>query len=261
MGTRSSIKLFSLLSEEYSMWMLEHCQVRTLHTGDVLVHKGVVDQNIKIIVQGYVGVYRVDIPDKVDADPTKKIASLIPGELLGVNSFLRDSKTKTAVVCESETSILELEEKLLHDKIASDKEFSHQFYKAIAIILSDQIKKHNRQYINFIKEQEVLESPSDDDKLITQFDALTLQLKQSVHSINNSPSHEIFCNVNNYETVSAALSKIMEFCQENYNEREISTPSQEIKFFDYAKRELLPYLVLSSCVSDYITKPMGYDNQ
>ena len=116
-----------------SVWgLLEHCPVRQLHPGDVLLAKGQGNQRMFLVLDGRLRVH-LDAPDD---DPVALIES---GQAVGELSVLDDSPASAYVVAASDSRVLDVDEKTFWRMVAA----SHEFATNLLLLLAQRMRANN----------------------------------------------------------------------------------------------------------------------
>ncbi len=118
------------LSDDDVDWIVETSERETIEPGTVLIEENQPLDKLYILLDGTAEVL-------VDQKP---IANLYPGEIFGEMSFL-DSRSPSATVRAAENCVvLSLLRTDLSDRLRRDINFSANFYRALAMFLSDRLR-------------------------------------------------------------------------------------------------------------------------
>lgn len=256
---KQSIKLFSLLNADDRCWILENCKIRECQKGEVIVRQGDNERCIYIIAGGLIGVYDSQVGVEGDAAKYRRLLTLDQGEVFGISSYLDESPSQTMLRAEEDSTLFVLDNELIERYAESNPKFAIDFYKAVAVLLSDMVKKINHNYINFIERDvrsytNVNEKPFHDfNRIFAEFKKHTIQLKDKAE-VDNSITAQYS------ERLESSFRELLQLCEENYalNLQRSGYPKQESKFNEYVVSELLPYLMMSDCVAYCLKQAQGY---
>lgn len=119
----------------------------------------------------------------VQAIGNREIATLYAGEIVGETSFVDLRPPSASVVATQDSQVLVISRAVLCSKLSADNAFSARFYKAIATLLADRLRKTVSQLANH-KRQEGVDPDELDEVLLesasmgaTRFDRLLQRLR------------------------------------------------------------------------------------
>ncbi|MBD1873443.1 cyclic nucleotide-binding domain-containing protein [Nodosilinea sp. FACHB-131] len=130
--------LLRVLSNADLDWMIACGDRQTLAAGQNLLHSSIAGDRIALIIDGTVG-ESFAIPGAT-VDEAVLIDELSQGNMVGVNPLL-DVPSRTAVKALKPTLILSLPIAQVTAKLAEDIAFAAHFYHAIALLLSDRLRR------------------------------------------------------------------------------------------------------------------------
>lgn len=131
---RKALYILAELSDRDFEWMLTVGRAKQIAAGTVLIREGEPIDALYIVLDGMLGV-------SVDALDSADIARLGYGEVVGEISFV-DARPPSATVRAIEDSLVwALPRSQLVAKLSRDLAFSAHFYKALAIFLSDRLRR------------------------------------------------------------------------------------------------------------------------
>ncbi|MEM8603902.1 MAG: cyclic nucleotide-binding domain-containing protein [Cyanobacteria bacterium P01_H01_bin.121] len=123
------------LSDDDIDWIVETSTRECIPSGTVLIEEGSPTQKLYILLNGKLDV----LVDK------SKVATLGMGDIFGEMSFI-DSRPPSATVVTAEESVtLSVPQQALKTKLRQDVGFSSNFYRAIAMFLSDRLRAADSQ--------------------------------------------------------------------------------------------------------------------
>lgn len=129
---RKVLYILGQLDDHDIGWMARHGRKRRLETGSVLITEGVPVDDLFIVLDGEFDV----LVDKVG-----KVAALGAGEIIGEMSFV-DSQPPSATVRAGRPSmVLAVAKAEMAERLRADTGFGARFYRALAIFLSDRLRK------------------------------------------------------------------------------------------------------------------------
>ncbi len=112
-------------------WMIDQGAKTTLSSGQQLIDKGKEIDTIVIILSGQLSI----------VDGVHEIALIGPGEIVGEMSFLESRPPSVSVVATQESTVYQISKKMIHQRLETDMQFRANFYYALALFLSDRLRK------------------------------------------------------------------------------------------------------------------------
>ncbi len=119
-------------------WMINNGHREAIKTGDILIHRNEEIENLYIILSG-----RLSIRDGI-ANITE-IALIGTGEILGEMSFLESRPPSVSVTATDPCEIFVISKELIKSRMQQDIQFQANFYYALALFLSDRLRKTTNQ--------------------------------------------------------------------------------------------------------------------
>jgi CRP/FNR family transcriptional regulator, cyclic AMP receptor protein len=174
---RKALVMMGVLDDTDAEW-LGNNRTEYLPAGSILIREGHPIEDLYILLDGRLSV-------ETRSSGNQKIASLLPGEIVGEISFV-DARSPSASVIASENShVLVVSRDLLNRKLQGDAGFAARFYRAVAILLATRL----RNTVNHLGYGKWIETP-DGDELdeplmecvslgTTRFDRLLKKLRAS----------------------------------------------------------------------------------
>jgi CRP-like cAMP-binding protein len=124
--------LFGHLSDEDVAWMKEIGQLSTLKAGETLITEGSHPASLFIVLDGQL---------QVEVSTIGRVAVLEMGAMLGEMSFVEDAPASATVVALTRSNVLALPKKMVEQRAAANAEFSARFYKSLAILLANRLRR------------------------------------------------------------------------------------------------------------------------
>lgn len=119
-------------------WMLNNGSKANLSVGDKLISKGEEINNLFIILSGKLAVYTSD-------DPHQVIATLEAGEIVGEMSFLESRPPSVSVIVTEEAVVYQIPREAINNRLRTNMEFKANFHYALALFLSNRLRKTTDQ--------------------------------------------------------------------------------------------------------------------
>lgn len=173
---RKVLYLMGILKDEDLDWMGKNGIVKFMPSGTTLIHEGMPIENIFVVLDGKLSVL-------VKAMGDREIAALLAGEIVGEMSFVDSRPPSASVVATRDSHLLVLSRAVLNNKLNADDAFAGRFYKAVATLLADRLRK-TTSHLGYGKSTEELdpdelqESMMDSASLgATRFDRLLKRLR------------------------------------------------------------------------------------
>ncbi len=113
-------------------WMLNNGSKLELETGDRLINKGEQIDSLYIVLSGQLAVC---------ANNDECIAKLETGEIVGEMSFLESRPPSVSVIVSRPTAVYQISRKMINARMSSNPEFRSNFYYALALFLSNRLRK------------------------------------------------------------------------------------------------------------------------
>lgn len=129
---RKVLYILGQLTDREVEWLASHGTRRTVPKGQTLITMGQPLESMFFLLSGEMS---------VTVDGIGEIARLKTGEIMGEMSMIDASPPSATVIALSDSKVLDLPKRTLNEKMATDLEFAAHFYKAIAIFLSDRLRK------------------------------------------------------------------------------------------------------------------------
>jgi len=173
---RKVFYLMGILDDGDIEWLGKTGVTRFMPSGKVLIHEGLPIEDIYVVLEGKLSV-------SVRAMGDREIAALLAGEIVGEMSFVDSRPPSASVITSQDSYLLVLPRTVLSGRLHSDEAFAARFYRAIATLLADRLRKTTSHlgYGNWtegIDPDELDESLMDSFSLgAARFDRLLKQLR------------------------------------------------------------------------------------
>ena len=115
-------------------WLLSNGQKQEIPANHTIIHYGKEVDMLYIITQG-----EFSVISHLRGD--KEIARIQQGEIVGEMSFIDSSPPSASVISTMPSVVLAISRQKLARKLAVDSDFASRFYYAIAVMLSDRLRK------------------------------------------------------------------------------------------------------------------------
>jgi CRP-like cAMP-binding protein len=129
---RKVLYILGQLTDREVEWLAANGTRRTIPKGQAVITMGQPLESIFFLLTGEMS---------VTVDRIGEIARLKSGEIMGEMSMIDASPPSATVTALAESKVLDISKQALNRKMATDLEFAAHFYKAIAIFLSDRLRK------------------------------------------------------------------------------------------------------------------------
>ncbi|MFN3847802.1 MAG: cyclic nucleotide-binding domain-containing protein [Spirosomataceae bacterium] len=117
-------------------WMLNNGNKLELETGDRLINKGEFIDSLYIVLSGQLAVC---------GNNDECVAKLETGEIVGEMSFLESRPPSVSVIVTRPTTVYQITRKTIENRLATNMEFRSNFYYALALFLSNRLRKTTDQ--------------------------------------------------------------------------------------------------------------------
>ncbi|VAW11838.1 cAMP-binding proteins - catabolite gene activator and regulatory subunit of cAMP-dependent protein kinases [hydrothermal vent metagenome] len=119
-------------------WMINNGHKETIRSGDILIHRDEPIENLYIILSG-----QLSIRDGITN--INEIATVGSGEILGEMSFLEARSPSVSVTASEACEIFVISKTLIEERMQMDLQFKSNFYYALALFLSNRLRKTTDQ--------------------------------------------------------------------------------------------------------------------
>jgi len=119
-------------------WMINNGKKENLVVNENLITKGIAIEKLYIILSG-----SFSVVDGVNEDNI--IAQIGSGEIVGEMSFLEARPPSVSVVAEEASSVFSISREMMQNRFETDIEFKANFYYAIALFLSNRLRRTTEQ--------------------------------------------------------------------------------------------------------------------
>jgi CRP-like cAMP-binding protein len=130
---RKVLFIFGQLGDQDVLWLARTGRRRRVARGAVLIHEGVPVETLYILLEGEL--------DVVVGPQLRRVARLLPGEMVGEMSFIDARPPSATVRAATEAVVCAVPKMRLQDALARDQGFAARFYKALATFLSDRVRQ------------------------------------------------------------------------------------------------------------------------
>ena len=104
-----------------------------VHPGTAIVHEGRRPNSIFLVIRGAFNVAVESVADE-------PLAKLGAGELVGEISFLEGSPASATIVADQESAVLEIDNRVLKERIRENTAFAARLYRAFALIAERRLR-------------------------------------------------------------------------------------------------------------------------
>jgi CRP/FNR family transcriptional regulator, cyclic AMP receptor protein len=155
---RKAFYLMGVLEDADLEWLSKNGSTKFVPAGTILVREGMQIQDIFVVLDGKLSVL-------AQAIANREIAPLYAGEVVGEISFVDSRAPSASVVAAQDSRVLVISRANLSAKLATDSAFSSRFYKAIATLLADRLRK-TVSHLGYGKHNEALDADELDEVLM-----------------------------------------------------------------------------------------------
>lgn len=119
-------------------WMINNGSKLDLPVGYTLIKKGESIDSLFIVLSGQLSVY-------ADHSHGESVAKLEAGEIVGEMSFLESRPPSVSVVVTKSSVVYQISRDTISTRMATNPEFRSNFYYALALFLSNRLRKTTDQ--------------------------------------------------------------------------------------------------------------------
>jgi len=126
--------LMGILEDEEVEWLGKKGKTTYMPPGTSLIQEGSPIEDLFIVLDGKLSVM-------VRSLANREIASLLAGEVVGEISFVDSRVPSASVATVTESHVLVVPRAVLTEKLKVDTAFAAHFYKALATLLADRLRR------------------------------------------------------------------------------------------------------------------------
>lgn len=119
-------------------WMINNGTKNEIKPGEFLIQKGKAIDSLFIVLSGQLNVFS-------DTKKSEIIAKLGSGEVVGEMSFIESRLPSVSVAAASNTEVFKISKDIINVRLSSNPEFRASFYYALALFLSNRLRKTTDQ--------------------------------------------------------------------------------------------------------------------
>lgn len=131
---RKAMYLMGILDDGDVEWLGKNGTTKYVPSGTILIHEGSPIEHVHVVLDGKLSVL-------VKAVGNTEIASLLAGEIVGEMSFVDSRPPSASVVAAQDSHLLVIPRSILLSKLSKDDAFAARFYKAVATLLANRLRK------------------------------------------------------------------------------------------------------------------------
>jgi CRP-like cAMP-binding protein len=145
--TKSILSVFSCLHDSDMCWMISAGRLKSVRQGNIYIREGQPLGALDIILQGSLCLYIYE--GKLNAlslafstsqnNQPRRIASALPGEILGVTAFLDMTPNLYMLKANEDAVVLSIPISALTPKLQEDVGFASRFYQALAGLSAERV--------------------------------------------------------------------------------------------------------------------------
>jgi CRP/FNR family transcriptional regulator, cyclic AMP receptor protein len=173
---RKVLYLMGIMDDRDVEWLGKNGTAKYVSSGAVLIREGSAIEDVFVVLDGKLSVL-------VKAMGDWEVATLLAGEIVGEISFVDFRPPSATVVAAQDSHLLVLPRPVLSSKLNTDPAFAARFYKAVATLLADRLRK-TTSHLGYGKWTEETDPDELDEPLMdgasrgaTRFDRLLKQLR------------------------------------------------------------------------------------
>jgi CRP/FNR family transcriptional regulator, cyclic AMP receptor protein len=117
-------------------WMLNNGSKLDMETGDRLINRGEAIDSLYIVLSGQLAVC---------TNNNETVAKLEAGEIVGEMSFLESRPPSVSVIVTQPSVVYRISREMIDFRLSSNMEFRSNFYYALALFLSNRLRKTTDQ--------------------------------------------------------------------------------------------------------------------
>lgn len=241
------IPLFSLLPDAAIEWIAEASTERRIASHEVIIRDGEQPKALYIVLEGVLGIYpTLDGP---------KVALAGPGSVLGDMSMLNDDPASASVKAEEACLVLELPRELLLERLRREQSFAAEFYRAVAVVLSQRVREANRHHL-------AAHSSSAEFVAIDPVSrAMEFELdgfRRTMTDLDRTLLRRPELSEAEYERFAGGVNRLVSRAHELLGPENGLGADASDRLGTRMQQELLPYLLTTETGERFYSKPRGY---
>jgi CRP/FNR family cyclic AMP-dependent transcriptional regulator len=173
---RKVFYLMGIMDDGDVEWLRKNGSAKHMASGTVLIREGAAVDDVFVVLDGKLSVL-------IKAMGDREVATLLAGEIVGEMSFVDSRPPSASVVAAQDSCLLVLSRSVLSAKLQTDSAFAARFYRAVATLLADRLRK-TTSYLGYGKWTEDTDPDELDESMMdsvslgaTRFDRLLKQLR------------------------------------------------------------------------------------
>jgi len=131
---RKVLYLMGILDDGDVQWLAKFGTTRFVPSGTILIYEGKTIEHIYLVLEGKLSVSVRSMGDR-------EIAALLAGEIVGEMSFVDARPPSASVIAVRDSYLLVVPRDVLTNKLNTDDAFAARFYRAVAVLLADRLRK------------------------------------------------------------------------------------------------------------------------
>ena len=131
---RKALYLMGIMDDDDVDWLGKTGTAKFMPSGTTLIREGSYVKDIFFVLDGKLSVLVKSMGDR-------EIASLLAGEIVGEMSFVDSRPPSACRVVSQDSHLLVLSRVVLMNKLRTDAAFAARFYRALATLLADRLRK------------------------------------------------------------------------------------------------------------------------
>jgi len=118
-------------------WMVTTGQQEKVTAGTLLLHPSAESDAIYLLLDGVLSLISPNCND----GQGREIARLLRGEVVGIATLLDAKPTSSAIKVNQDSIVLKITRSQIQTKLRQDRQFAAHFYRAIALILAERLRR------------------------------------------------------------------------------------------------------------------------
>lgn len=241
------IVLFEQLSENAMDWIVANSKERRLKKQEVLIREGAALSSLHIVLEG---VLSVTLPSSGD----KLLGLFGPGAVVGEISFVTGEPASASVIAGEDVLLLELASAKLAAKITGDTAFAAEFYRALATMVSEKLRKTNAK-LSLLKSAG---ESKPDIQAAKQGEILLTEFKEALMAADQDALKHGEVRVENFAILRERFQALLAFSHESLGAASTLPRAIREQIGSQMQAELLPFIQLCDSMERCYSKPRGY---
>lgn len=240
--------LLDVLPEYVLHWMVQNGTERTLQANDILLHEGVVNTSLYIVLDGVFAV-------SLHAESGGNIDHAGPGSMLGETSFFNGAAEPATVYATEPSLVLEIRKSQFESKLAHDHVYASDLYKALLRTMSVKLQRATVRIL--ASERSAQEATTTLPEVERARNAIAT-FKGILVGLDKEAMKSGGVSEEKYQQFFTQATDLMLVCHSVLGDGSPLSESVRAHLGASLQAEMLPYVLTTETADRFYSKPRGY---